>query len=88
MDLRDFGLDLCLVDGYLDGFWMDVAWSFVFFCLCFLDFLNFMTFLKLMAHSWGSLWQSSCRVWQGYGKTVARLWLSYGKVLETFHGRV
>ena len=22
MDLMDFGLDLCLVDGYLDGFWL------------------------------------------------------------------
>ena len=70
----------------LAGFVVDVVWSFVF--LCFLDCLNFMTFLKLMAHSWRSLWQSSGKVWQGYGKTVARLWLSYGKVLETFHGRV
>ena len=66
----------------LAGFVVDVVWSFVF--LCFLDCLNFMTFLKLMAiHG-----ECSGRVWQGYGKTVARLWLSYGKVLETFHGRV
>ena len=26
MDLRDFGLDLCLVDGDLDGFWLVLGW--------------------------------------------------------------
>ena len=41
-----------------------------------------LTFVKLMAHSWGSLWPSSGKVWQGYGKTIFKLWLSYGNVLE------
>ena len=64
---------------------MDVAWSFF---LCFLDCLNLMIFLKLMTHSWRSLWRSSGKAWHGYGQTVARLWSSNGKVLEKIHGRV
>ena len=40
-----------------------------------------MIFLKLIAHSWRSVWHSSRKVWQGYGKTIAKLWLSYGHVL-------
>ena len=78
----------------LEGFWMNVGWicdgrcmEFCFF-LCFLDCLNFMIFLKWMAHSWRTLWQSSGKVWHGYGKTVARLWPGYSKVLEKNHGRV
>ena len=58
------------------------------FFLCFLDCLNLMIFLKLMTHSWRSLWRSSGKAWHGYGKTVARLWSSNGKVLEKNHGRV
>ena len=46
---------------------MDVAWSFVF--LCFLDCLNFMTFLKLMAIH-GEVYGS---VLAEFGRAMAKL---------------
>ena len=95
--LMDFGcmLGWCW-DGFLtvlEGFRMNVGWICGGRCLefCFLMFSwlsEFYDFFEVDGNTWGSLWQCSGRVWQGYAKTVARLLLSYGKVLETLHGRV
>ena len=78
-------------DGFLmvfEGFWMDVWWmcdgrcmEFFLVIFMFAWFLNLMTFEKLMALSWPSLWQSwqsLAGLWQNYSNS----WLSYGNVLE------
>ena len=95
--LMDFG---CRLGWFLHGvlmvlerFWMDVGWicdgRWVEFRFCmFSCFSEFYDSFEVDCRLGRSVWQSSGKVWQGYGKTIAKLWQSFGKVSERNHGRV